>query len=317
MSSTDFSIVVPHRGNPLGLWATIQSCDNELEGSKFKYNYVVVINGEGEKLDTDLATMVHYFKRSPKVRSVIQHEDPLSPPEARQRGFDQADGKYIFSFDNHCLVSPGYFKRAIADFEHFDIDLLHSAYQFFLDDVVHYHYTLKLSHNFWGGSGFPLADTVRPCRIAAGGHGGFAVKRSSWEEVGGYGPPGLFQGYAGEEIYTDLKFWMMGKSVWIDPKVRHTHYAGKRDYIRHYSDDFYRNLMACANVIGGEEWLYKVYNSFSNPEKWVRHKSDITMFDLMVEAYKRSADHALWMKQNRQRSLEDLLEWFRSEAIPC
>jgi hypothetical protein len=47
----DFSIIIAHRGNTLGLWATIHSCEVELAGSDFDYEYIVVTNGEESKYD--------------------------------------------------------------------------------------------------------------------------------------------------------------------------------------------------------------------------------------------------------------------------
>lgn len=43
------SIVIPSRGGPLGLWATVHSCISELEGLPgsvpFDYEFVIVTNG--------------------------------------------------------------------------------------------------------------------------------------------------------------------------------------------------------------------------------------------------------------------------------
>ena len=311
----DFTIVIPHRGSAMGLWATVASCEDDLLRAGFNYKFVVVANGE-EKLSLDTKTFLEQFGKSGRLQ-VIEHPEPISPPRARQLGADQAEGKYIFFFDNHCVVSRDYFKRAMLDFEKYDMDMLHSTTSYFPGDgLKHYHYKFKLEHNFWAGAADRPKIAHKPYQIGAGGHGGFAVKTDTWKELGGYGPANLFIGYGGEEIYTDLKFWMHNKSVWIDPYLLHYHYAGDRGYKRHYTDEYFMNMMACANVIGGKKWLYKVFESFNTPDKFGRHKSEKTMFDLLMEAELRSDPHAKELEASRVRSLDEQLVWLRSHDIP-
>lgn len=308
----DFTVVIAHRGEPMGLWATVHSCEAELENQGFDYNYSIVWNGES-KFTADCYNTAHYLDKAGKLKQLTVHPEPMSPPQARQQGVLQADGKYLFFLDNHCLVGKDYFKRAVADFKHYDMDMLHSTTRFYSGEATHYHYKLTLDYNFWACSDFVPKHPLKPYKIAVGGHGGFAVKRDVWNEVGGYGPSGLFKGYGGEEVYFDLKMWLLGKTNYIDPRVIHYHYAGKRGYSRHYTDEFYINMMACANVIGGEKWLYKVCESFQS--KFSRKNSKKTMFDLMVTAYERSKDHALELNGKRTKTLDELLAWFTANEV--
>lgn len=314
-SSEHIDIVIPSRGSPLGLWTTISACEVQLDQQDINYKYTVVINDD-EKPSLDTKTLVESLQKSNKVKIVTENH-PLSPPQARQLGADNSDGKYIFFFDNHCVPTNGYFSKSITDFEHYDIDTLHSSHQFYLEDITHYHYLLKLKHNFWGASGMQPGDKVRPHKIAAGGHGGFMVKRSSWEEVGKYGPDGLFVGYGGEELYYDLKCWLLGKTVWIDPKIKHFHYAGTRGYARHHTIEFYVNMLVCANVIGGMAWMYKVYESFATKGKWFMPISEYSMFDLLIQASERSTAHCAEIASKSTRTLDELLDYFLTECIPC
>jgi hypothetical protein len=292
----------------------VQSCEAELQGQGFDYEYIFVANGD-PKPGHDTRVLLDFYRKSSKVAEVIQQDDPLPPPRARQLGMERAQGEIIFLLDNHCQVWRDYFKRSMADYNHYGMDLLHSSYQYYMDEPISYHYTLRLAHNFWGVSNMVPPNIVKPFKIGVGGHGGFSVKRSTWEEVGGYGPEGLFVGYGGEEVYTDLKMWLLGKEVWLDPKVHHSHYAGIRGYPRHYTDAFYTNMMVCANVIGGAEWLSKVYDSFATPGKWIRPLSDKSMFDLMVDAQRRSQAHADELATKRKCTLDELLTWFGTESI--
>lgn len=313
------SIIIPHRGNDLGLWATVTSCQNELLNSGIEAEYIFITNGDKE-LNQDSLTVIEQLKLHGNLRHHEHFVEGLNPPEARQIGSTYATGEFLFFFDNHCLVTKDYFKRALLDFNTYDIDLLHSTTQYYIGDMKCYHYNLKLNYNFWGRAASLPRQAMKPYQIAAGGHGGFAVRRSAWEEVGGYGPKELFDGYGGEEVYVDLKFWLYGKKVWLDPLILHYHFAGARGYKRHYYDDYYTNMLASANLIGGEKWLNTVFESFCDGSKHTRFStgSDLTdMFDLYAKALDRTEKYRKELFSKYSKTLDELLVWFRENDIAC
>lgn len=316
----DISIIIAHRGNPMGLWATIHSCEIELANSEIDYEYVIVVNGEYEVKKTgahrcpvasiDLSRILEFVGKSGRLGHVTLRRGNLAPPTARQIGSEHAVGKYLFFLDNHCLVGKDYFRRAIADFEHYGMHMLHSTTKFFSGDNNCYEYRLQLEKNFWADAQLTPGDNVRPYRIAAGGHGGFAVRADVWHEVGGYWTG--FKGYGGEEMYFDLKMAMLDKTNWIDPLVVHYHYAGQRPYERHYSADYYKNMMMCANIIGGEHWLYKIYESFRYKFPQPRNTK---MYDLLLQASDESREHKEWLDSRRLRTLDEQLVLFKEQGI--
>jgi hypothetical protein len=313
------TIIIPHRGNPLGLWATIHSCESDLlreRDVKIEWNYVLVTNGE--KLPVEAVATIEQLKMTGRLLGHIHSPEPLTPPVARSKGAAIADGELLFFFDNHCLVEPRYFARAFTDYERYRYGMLHSTTIFHSGDGPHYHYQLRLEQNFWGGTTHFCESDILPYKIACGGHGGIVVPKNVWNEVGGYGPDYLFRGYGGEETIFDLKLWLYGYDVMIDPRMIHYHYAGVRGYARHYTDDYYINLMVSANVIGGEKWLYKVFNSFVDTTKNnLRVTGSRDWYDLLIEAYERSAQYAAEVRaRSKYRSLDELLEMFRSNCIP-
>jgi predicted glycosyltransferase involved in capsule biosynthesis len=307
----DFNIVIAHRGPTLGLWATIQSCEIELARTNATYSYLIVSNGD--KIDRDFEIMMDFLNKTGKLGYMHHTDDVMSPPSARQLAAEHADGEILFFFDNHCLVAQDYFKRSLADYAHFGdrMDMLHSVTTFYAGDNLHYHYKLSLQKNFWASSSVVPQDNLRPYRIAAGGHGGFSVRRKVWEELGGYWNG--FVGYGGEEIYFDLKAALFGKKNWIDPQVIHHHYAGVRGYARHYTDEYFRNMMMCANIIGGEEWMYKVYKNFST--NYIKLPTGQNMYDLLMEATEKSAAHAASIASVRHRTLDEQLILFREQNV--
>lgn len=308
----DFNIVIAHRGPAMGLWATVLSCEEDLRHSKFDYSYLLCVNGD-EKVSADTQNLIHFLQKTGRLGYVHHSPEPLSPPNARQAVLEHADGEILYFFDNHCLVARDYFTRSLLDFKLYgaEMDMLHSTTVFFSGDNRHYHYNLKLKKNFWANSATVPENELKPYRIAAGGHGGFAVRRSVWNEVGGYWNG--FKGYGGEEMYFDLKMALLDKKNWLDPRMIHYHYAGQRGYPRHYTDDFFINMMMCANIIGGYDWMIDVMGSFA--QHYPKHKSGRTFFDLAIEAEERSKEHAAHLASIRKRTLDEQLVLFRTELI--
>lgn len=251
---------------------------------------------------------------------------PVSAPLARQEATEHSTGDLLCFFDNHCLVEPNYFKRILLDFDKYpEMDMLHSVTRFHAGDpFTQFHYNLQLEKNFWAhAAGIPV-DEYKPYRIAAGGHGSFIVRRDAWEAVAGYrNVP--FVGYGGEEIYFDFKMAMLDKTNWLDPKLIHWHFPGGKGYPRHGSDDYHRNMLMCANIIGGTKWVNKVYNFFAG--KWPETKEDpfldkypkmqrkTRLIDIYDDALLRSKDHAEWFASVRHRTLEEQLQYFSDNNI--
>jgi hypothetical protein len=307
--SKDISIIIPHRGNTLGVWATIHACEVELEGSPYSYEYVLCVNGE--PLDEDLKIITNKLALQNKLGDLLHSLRPLSPPSARQLASESAVGEYLFFFDNHCIPSRGYFDRAIKQMVERDMDCLHSTTQYYVGEC-HYHYKLTLEADFWVDSLMVAKDYEDPYRIAMAGHGGFVIKRSLFNEIGGYGPLEMFQGWAGEESYFELKLGLLGKSNWLDPKLKHFHFSTeKRGYSKTNSDDYYRNLMVAANVIGGKAWLDRVYKNFQEAPK---QPTGVTIGELYQSAEERSRSHAEWLASKRLYTLDELLEKFNNDG---
>jgi glycosyltransferase involved in cell wall biosynthesis len=302
----DLSIVIPHRGDTIGLWATIQSCEAELKKSHLTHEYVIVTNGEPQSVALQIL-----LKATGTTADVVSvHSDvALTPPVARQRGASKASGDTLCFLDNHCLVSDGYFERAVlATYGQAD-ELVHSSTVFYEGDGTHYHYRLKLDYNFWGETEKePVSQEPYP--IAVAGHGGFVTGRKLWDKVGGYGPESLFDGYGGEEVMFDLKLARYGYTNVVDPKLIHYHYPGERSYSRHYTDGYYTNMMVSALVVGGEEWLYRVFDSFvTRPHIHLYPKEH--MYALLQTAYKRGIEYSKEVDSKSSRSLNEVLADFR------
>lgn len=309
----DFSIIIAHRGNPMGLWMTIQACELDFQGTDLTREYIVVGNGSEESSDTFNHMVV--LKNAGLLAHYSHRKEAMSAPTARQYGTQFATGTYLAFFDNHCLVEGPFFRRAKLDFEKYGMDMLHSSVKYNVYDTVHFQYQLTLNKNFWGRDAqIPDDGGFKPYRIAMAGHGGFLVRRDVFTEVGGYWDG--FTGYGGEEPYFDFKMALLDKTNWIDPQLVHIHYVGERGYSRHYSDDHCRNMMMAANIIGGEKWVYKVFNGIQHSTR-AGTSAPTPLFDLMVQAFEQSDERARWLASVRHRTFDEQISEFTRQQIAC
>lgn len=312
----DVSVIIAHRGPEMGLWFTIESCIMDLERSGLTYEFRICVNGIDE-LTEDLKRIKHYTEKTGHMGEFLHVHQPLSPPAARQIVTTSANGRYLFFLDNHCLPTPGYFARGVQTMDSLSIDFLHSSTRFFAGEGTNYEYKLSLKRDFWTLEPYnklPEGNTGEPYRIAVAGHGGFAVRTTAWTDVGGYFEG--FKGYGGEETYTDLKFWLFGKEVWVDPKFIHLHWAGERTYSRHFTDEYYINMLMSANCIGGEMWMHKVFDSMTKCTRFVKVGQPVTpAYELLVTADQRSTQHAKWIAERRKLTLDELLKVFAATNI--
>jgi hypothetical protein len=311
----DVSVIIAHRGPEIGLWLTIESCIMDLEPSGLSYEFRICAN-DVERLTEDMKRIKHWTEKTEHVGEFLQVAQPMAPPSARQIVTENANGKYLFFFDNHCMPTRGYFKRGVESLQREGVKYLHSATRFFQGEGLNLDYKLSLKRDFWTLE--PYRDTpngtVDPYRVACSGHGGFAVRKETWQKIGGY-----FQGYigyGGEETGTDLKVWRMGEEVWLDPQFIHLHWSGERVYSRHFNDDYYRNMLMCANIVGGDKWMHTVFNSMTHCTRFVKKGEPVTpLYDLLVQAEEMSTPYAKWVNLHSVMTLDEVLEHFKKIGV--
>lgn len=312
----DVSVIIAHRGPELGLWVTVESCIMDLERSGLTYEFRICANGI-ETISEDLKRIKHYTEKTGHVGEFLHSVQPLSPPAARQIVTTNANGRYLFFLDNHCIPTPGYFKRGVETLQMDGVKFVHSSTRFFMGEGLNLEYKLSLKRDFWTLAPMrelPEGNTGEPYRIAVAGHGGFAVRNDLWKQIGGYWEG--FEGYGGEETYTDLKVWRMGEEVWLDPQLIHAHWAGERAYTRHFTEQYYKNMLMSANLIGGEQWMHKVFDSTTKCTRFCKKDEPVVpMYDILIAAQRKSKDHAKWINERSVRTLDEVLKHFDAEGI--
>jgi len=278
------------------------------------YEYRIVSHGCDDS--TYLAPYIERLGEGGRSVHWQHFTEPLGAQTARQRASAGAKGDILYFTEDHVLTGRDYFKRAVANFNS-GVDALHSSLKLSMGDSKRYHYKLDgLQNNFIGSgeSRSPL-DPFKTHRIAVGNHGSWFCRRSVFESVGGYGPDDLLAGYAGDEHYFDLKLALLDKTNSVDPIMVHYHYTKNvggepKGYPEHFGDDYYRNLMTCAFVIGGPKWVDGVFENFKKEQPNGQQR----MTKLYEEAYARGTEHAAYLASIRKRTLEQQLEKWKTDG---
>jgi GT2 family glycosyltransferase len=204
------SAIIASAGPPLGLWATIASC--QLAGITDIHAVVP------RKLEEP-----HDVMRSYGV-NLYHFEETMIPPVARNTGASYASGDYLLFLDDH-VVMPNMITQRIIEL---DKDILHFAYRPMVGPSAPTYY------HFFGIRSMVDGDYAKeplhpePYRVGSFSHACFAVKREVWNSLGGY-PLDWYNGFGGEEASFDLRAWAHGYEVWVDPTIAVHHFSARSD----------------------------------------------------------------------------------------
>ena len=133
--------------------------------------------------------------------------------------------------------------------------------------------------------------------MGAQGHCALFVNRRQFLDFRGY--PEVHRTYGGGEVYTDLKWWLFGSNVVVEPRAICYHLASSRGY-EYTSDDYKHNQLNVLWALGVDALFERAYiNYLRNGRKEV--------LDRMVkEAKAEMAEDREYIKNRRIIDLYDL-----------
>jgi glycosyltransferase involved in cell wall biosynthesis len=228
--------------------------------------------------------------------------DPIAGNHStRNRGAEVARGKYIFFSDAHMAYAPGFFKRMIRAIDETD-GIVHGAIGWLggyppKERDFGYQYTMKLGEEIKGTwANYKLADDY--FYIPLQGHCCLGVKREQFMKFGGY--PEFHRCYGGGEFYLDIKWWMLGSRVSVDPQAKAYHLCAGRGYSYNYND-YISNVLAIGLALNADWWAERAYIN------WCKHGNFKTMNHLWERAKKETAKDREFIAKNSKISFNDLL----------
>lgn len=308
--NTKLSIVIPTRNELPCLWFTLQG----LLQQRVDFNQieVIVVDNEVERplvRDKDQASQkmlkdAHFPKSQWLGADLVK-----SPYHPRNEGAKHATGEWLLFLDSHVLLCPSFLQHILDHLPSEDDTITHFPVSFG-SPTLYGHYELRLGGDFWGGwKGLRKAEVLVPYRIAATGIWAFLVGRDYYNNVlEGFNPN--FVGYGGGEPYLDLKCWMLGGSVWIDPRVDGVHYSGPRGYGQQWAERI-RNFALAISVIDPKR--------ISTHAAAMVEKSRIapvTIEQFIQAGIKAGEDEAGRFRKRQKYSLDDVIASWRAAGVP-
>ena len=130
------------------------------------------------------------------------------------------------------------------------------------------------------------------------GHCCLGCLRKQFIEFDGY--PWYHRCYGGGEFYLDMKWWLFGSSVVVDPQAIGYHLCAPRGYSYHH-DDYVHNVMAIGMALGMDGWTERAYIN------WCRKGTPEVMKRLWDEAKKETVEDRDFITKKAKKTVNELL----------
>lgn len=301
------SVIIPCRNEFPQIVFTIQSIINDLETFLKPSEFEIIICNNcpsdevypkralGGSIDYLMPRGVYWNR----VLRVLY--DPIAGNHStRNKGVELSRGKYIFFSDAHMSYKRGFFKRMIRAIEETD-GLVHGTIGWLgaypVGKSMGYQYTIKLGEEIKGTwNNYKLADDY--FYIPLQGHCCLGVKRQQFIDFDGY--PAYHRCYGGGEFYLDMKWWLFGSRVSVDPQAVGYHLCAPRGYSYHH-DDYKHNVLAIGLAIGADEWTERAYIN------WCRRGRKDVMRRLWNEAKQETLEDKEFIAKKRVTTFNELL----------
>ncbi len=308
MKSPLVSVIIPARNEFPQIVFTIYSIIHDLESflSPAEFEIIICVNcPSDEREDKRRAlggTIDYLFPRGAYWNRVIRMlYDPIAGNHStRNKGVLMARGKYIFFSDAHMAYKPGFFQRMIRVIDetggiaHGTIGWL-GAYP--PGESMGYQYTIKLGEEIKGTwNNYKLADDY--FFIPLQGHCCLGVNRKQFVRFDGY--PKYHRCYGGGEFYLDMKWWMFGSTVAVDPQAIGYHLCAPRGY-QYNHNDYIHNVLAIGNALGMDGWVERSYLN------WMRKGNPEVMAKLWEEVKKETQEDREFIAKHRVKTFDQLL----------
>jgi len=304
------SVVIPARNEFPNIVHTVYSLINDLETFLSPAEFEIIICANciddwhlTEKDRRAIKGTVDYLMPmgayANRVIRVIY--DPIAGNHStRNKGALLARGKYLFMSDAHMSYKVGYFKRMIRAIDETK-GIVHGAIGWLgaypPSSSTGYQYTIKLGDEIRGTwNNYLLADDY--FYIPLQGHCCLGVDRKQFLEFGGY--PEYHRCYGGGEFYLDMKWWMFGSNVVVDPQAIAYHLRSSRGYSYNYND-LIHNIFLIGHSLGIEEWAERSYLN------WLRKGNKETLDRLWNEAEKEAQKDKEFIAKKKVKTFNELI----------
>jgi len=316
----DLSVVIPARNEHPQATFTLQAIWDQLEDTPYDWETIIVDNMSDDK--TASFCKDRWWEKYAKRHRIIRYDDEGSCWQARNAGIQAAEGRVIFLFDAHVLISPDYFVKHISALDaNPSASVLYGPVVWMGDTRDHraYGYSLgpdngHMHTKFWGSwTRKKVSDD--PYRIPMSGTAAMTVRREFIEKLGGW--PQELSVYGGGEQWIALGCWMLGGECWVHPDTYVYHFADYRKYKdngldKSTNDAHFFNVCLVAYALGGEKWWQARVDHMLG--RWAKPYHEAGM-RLATEAKNKARMHRERIKQLAEFTLDEVLEFTPWEMV--
>src|SRR3990167_7773321 len=305
------SVVIPARNEHPNLPHTIYSILHCWEADGFDYKdieIIVVDNCSDDQYKAwpkpgDKGTSSYLMPRGGFWNRMIRvvYAPIAGNHAARNKGAEIARGEYLFFSDAHVAYKPGFFKSILRSVDESG-GIVHGTLQNMGDyppvsSSGGYGYTIKLGEEIKGTwQNYKISDTW--FYVPAQGHWAVCVKKKQFLDFGGY--PKVHRTYGGGEFYLNMKWWMFGSTVAVDPQAIGYHLASARGYNYHH-DDYIENVLGISYALGMDDWRERAYLN------WMRRVNKTTMEKIYERSAKEHEPDRKFIEKRRVKTFNELL----------
>jgi len=309
------SVIIPARNEFPNVVHTIHSILNSWEASGFDRRDIEIILVDNCSDDDYFpqrgtkGTTSYLEGRGIYFSGVLRIlRDPIAGNHsARNKGAEIAKGKYLFFSDAHMSYSPEFFKHILkaVDETH---GIVHAPIAWMggyppqenggAPHGLGFQYTIKLGEEIKGTWNPYVVSNEEAFYIPALGHCSLAMDREQFLDFGGY--PKIHRCYGGGEFYLNMKWWMFGSTVAVEPKAIGYHLASSRGYSYNH-DDYLHNVINIGLALGMDDWVERAYMN------WLRKGRKEVLDGIIEEAIREVAEDKAFIESRRTKTFNEVI----------
>ena len=322
----DLSIVIPTYNEWPHIFYTAHSAMLDLEDGNISYEIIIVDNGSDEEEIKKIKPLCSHYPIK------LMFYQPQAAILALREGIRKARGKTICCLNGHSLLSKDFFKKTFGILEKGDAEGVHVPVSYGWSwplDRSHtktYRYYLEPycgDEKFGVGYVFnKLRD--QPYPVAAQASHGFSFLKEAYEKIGEVNDGMIYCG-GGSETYVDLKMWMFGFRLVLEPTVTALHFNSPRRYPPMPNYYARRNAFITYHTLGGEEYARRllrthVMRSLKNPgyasDQFDSSTDDPGDIEACYEdAAKLAEPERKFIEANAEIKFDELWDWFDNNNV--
>lgn len=248
------------------------------------------------------------MKKSPRGmvnegRLRFTYDPVFSNVGARDKAVKYARYPNIIFADAHISVKPGTIKYMLETLDEYG-GVVHAPVAWMGASVYRPHpgmqYSYKIGEKIWGTWNYAQTESDKPFFIPLSGHCFIAVKKSQYEDFGGYDTNQRI--YGGGENYLDTLYWLLGSNVMCDPRALVFHLSSGRGY-SYDVHSLIHNMLLTAYTLGGHKWSERLLITYLEKND----KPSEYYYAMYEEAVREGEPKRKMIAERQIMSLEDLL----------